>query len=100
MDRRFGGVKVGRRGMGRRLHPLRTREGNDGQEYQRNNTRTIRWNVGEIDQARVVRGYLQRRIVLEVPSAPNKRSCQGNTPLTLTPDWSLGDDIHYRIARN
>lgn len=51
--------------------------------------RTTRWNASEIGQARVLRGYLQRRIVLEVPSAdPNKRSCQGNRLSTLSPDWS------------
>ena len=64
---------------------------------------TTRWNVSEIGQARVLGGYLQRRVVLEVPGAdPNKRSCQGNTQSTLTPDWSSWSRypiIHYRIAQ-
>jgi len=65
---------------------------------------SVEWNVSEIGQARVLRGYLQRRIVLEVPGAdPNKRSCQGNTQSTLTPDWSSWSRYplsNYRIAQN
>ena len=53
---------------------------------------TTRWNVSEIGQARVLGGYLQHRIVLEVPSAdPNKRRLSRKQPINTYPgleSWS------------
>lgn len=62
---------------------------------------TTRWNVSEIGQARVLRGYLQHRIVLEVPSAdPNKRRLSREHAYQHLPriiGGVLGVDIHYCI---